>query len=261
MRKLSEQGISKDAYIILEKGSYPISQIKKIVGDIGDIQDKRIKITYFAGEKPGKNSGEKSDTEKMDWVNNSLKTFYDEHNIENVITQQTIPAMATSDTLMSGTGVRKSVYETYKEAGMDEFNGFRLWESTYPMICDFYGGISEEIYNKILEPIKDLSKDTQESYITHYIETGKILTISAQKRATKKKREETKSPETKKRTTKSRTTKKRSSKSSETSPIVSKSSETSPIAIKKTRATKKSPLKISKGGNKKRKNKSYKKTL
>jgi hypothetical protein len=166
IRKLAELKISHEEYTIIEKSSSPVADIIRFAGDIRQIEN--IKITYFVGKKPAKNAGDKGDDEKMDWLNAYLIKHYSEISYE--INKVIIPAIETGHTLMSGTIVRKSVYESYLSANVRPRIGHDTWKVNHPAICEFYGDEFEsQVYNGILSPINHLPREDQVTKIHEYL--------------------------------------------------------------------------------------------
>ena len=198
--KLAEGGIGNGEYTIIEKSSSPVADIIRFAGDISHIEN--IKITYFVGKKPAKNAGDKGDDEKMDWLNAYLIKHYSE--IPYEINKVIIPAIETGDALMSGTIVRKSVYESYLSSGLRPRIGHDAWRSREPAICNFYGPEFEShVYNGILSPIKDLSKSDQEEFISSYLSPKrKFAEESTSRSASKSKKSSRKGGKTKRRSIK-----------------------------------------------------------
>ena len=82
---------------------------------------------------------------------------------------------------MSGTIVRKSVYESYLSASVRPRIGHDAWKVHHPAICEFYGNEFEsQVYNGILSPIKNLSSDDQETAIRDYLSPKETRKRSAQ---------------------------------------------------------------------------------
>ena len=168
IRKLAELEINDGEYTIIEKGSSPVADIIRFAGDIDDIEN--IKITYFVGRKPSKNVGDKGDDEKMDWLNAYLIQHYSE--IPYEINKVIIPAIETGDALMSGTIVRKSVYNTRLKVLQGNLNAedeFNDWVSQYSTISDFYGEtMARDVYTGILDVLHK-TKTKQAEQIEEYL--------------------------------------------------------------------------------------------
>jgi nicotinamide mononucleotide adenylyltransferase len=190
-KKLLECGIRPDSYEIKEM-SNPASQVAEYIGyglESG-INYDNISITHVAG-------GKDEDTTKLAFALNSgqakAKLVAPESNVEASTFAVEPKQSSSGQKAMSATEVRRSVYQNYVDG-----KTFADWNPKYK---EFYGDMSENIYNAILEPAKQLANQD----IYKYISTGTLPSIT-----TSKKRKL--SGGYKRRTNKRRTNKRRSNK-------------------------------------------------
>lgn len=176
--QLTKRGISPGRYTIAQIDGRPTTNIIKFVGDSRNIDD--MTLTYFAGNKPGKNEGDEGDADKMDWIPKTLfKHFNEIRNVE--FGKQSIDPVITGQELMSGTIVRKSVYAAHLHALNEDMSAqdeVREWSNANPGISEFYGILAPRVYGGVLGPLDGMSVLKQKTIIGQYLSptTGKSST-------------------------------------------------------------------------------------
>ena len=167
-KKLLERGIEPSSYEIKEMTN-PATQVSEYIGSglDSDINYDNINITHVAG-------GKDEDTTKLAFALNSgqnkAKMMAPGSNIEATTFAVDPKQNVTGEKAMSATEVRRSVYKNYLLG-----KTFLDWDARYK---DFYGDMSEEIYNAILDPAKQLSQEN----VQNYIDTGLLPTSSNSKK-------------------------------------------------------------------------------
>jgi hypothetical protein len=164
-KKLLERGIAPSSYEIKEMTN-PATQVSEYIGTglDSDINYDNINITHVAG-------GKDEDTTKLAFALNSgenkAKMMAPGSNIEATTFAVEPKQNVTGEKAMSATEVRRSVYKNYISG-----KTFLDWDPRYK---DFYGDMSEDIYNAILDPAKQLSQEN----VQNYVDTGSLPKTSS----------------------------------------------------------------------------------
>lgn len=138
--------------------------IQEYLDTISTIPLNKINIKHIAG-------GKDEDTTKLQFAlnaaENAAKKIREDTSVSAEV-EAVEPEINEGDVAMSATKVRKDAYKTLLP---EQPFGFEGWPQIYK---NFYGEYALPIYEAILFPLKDMSREEQIAVIRNYNETGNL---------------------------------------------------------------------------------------
>jgi nicotinamide mononucleotide adenylyltransferase len=159
-RKLEAQKFTEGEDYIIKKMENPARDVSNFVNDglTGNPKELNIEVGHIAGKKG-------PDIGKLNFIDKSVSNSLPEHKKYEYKTSGLSPKKSASGKDMSATEVRKDAYLAYLNGEPE------VWKEKYRW---FYGDLTDQVYDEILFPLKNIEEKTKKAVIKEYIDSGEL---------------------------------------------------------------------------------------